>query len=122
LNQAKYDFQTNDSFLDYEFESDGPNGKIKKIVRFSPRNADGFTYFNLGFGDWNEAENRIDDLSTTNNGDTEKVLATVAAAVLLFTEAYPDMPVYAHGSTPGRTRLYQMGISANFPKLNQFWR
>jgi hypothetical protein len=29
MNQPKYDFQTNESFLDYEFESDGPNGKQK---------------------------------------------------------------------------------------------
>lgn len=36
-------------------------------MRYSPRNVDGMTYFNLGFGDWNEAEARIDDVSTTNN-------------------------------------------------------
>nr|WP_221409669.1 hypothetical protein [Pseudochryseolinea flava] len=75
------------------------------------------TYFNLGFGDWNEAEARIDDVSTTNNQDTQKVLATVAATVLDFTAAYPDMLVYAEGSTPARTRLYQMGISANLAQI-----
>lgn len=30
----------------------------------------------------------------------------------IFTAIYPDMPVYAKGSTAARTRLYQMGISA----------
>ncbi len=117
MNQPQYKFQTNESFLDFEFESTGPNGRIKKVVRFTPRNASGRTYFNLGFGDWNEVEGRIDDSSTSNNQDTQKVLATVAATVLEFTAVYPDMPVYARGSTPARTRLYQMGISANLAQI-----
>ena len=91
VNQAQYSFQTNESYLDFEFESNGPKGSIRKVVRYSPRNVDGMTYFNLGFGDWNESEARIDDVSTTNNQDTQKVLATVAATVLDFTAAYPDM-------------------------------
>jgi hypothetical protein len=117
VNQDHYVFETNDSFLDFEFESCGPKGKIKKVIRYSPRNADGMTYFNLGFGDWNEVENRIDDSSTSDNRDTQKVLATVAATVLEFTAVYPDMPVYAKGSSPARTRLYQMGISANLGQI-----
>jgi hypothetical protein len=117
VNQPQYGFQTNDSFLDFEFESNGPNGRIKKVVRYSPRNVEGMTYFNLGFGDWNESEGRIDDSSTSNNQDTQKVLATVAATVLEFTAAYPDMLVYAQGSTPARTRLYQMGICSNFAQI-----
>jgi hypothetical protein len=117
VNQAQYEFQTNESYLDFEFESSGPKGLVKKVVRYSPRNVEGMTYFNLGFGDWNEAEGRIDDVSTTNNQDTQKVLATVAATVLEFTAAYPDMLVYAEGSTPARTRLYQMGISANLAQI-----
>lgn len=117
VNQPQYEFQTNESYLDFEFESTGPKGLVKKVVRYSPRNVEGMTYFNLGFGDWNEEEGRIDDVSTTNNLDTQKVLATVAATVLEFTAAYPDMLVYAEGSTPARTRLYQMGISANLAQI-----
>lgn len=117
MNQPQYRFQTNDSYLDFEFESNGPNGRIKKVVRYSPRNVKGMTYFNLGFGDWNEAEGRIDDSSTSNNQDTQKVLATVAATVLEFTAVYSDMLVYAKGSNPARTRLYQMGICANLAKI-----
>ena len=62
-----YKYKTNESCLDYEFFSEGPNGKIKKIVRFTPRNAGGVTYFNLGFGDWNETKKRIDDRIISNN-------------------------------------------------------
>lgn len=54
MRLERYEYSTNETFLDFEFESDGPNGKIKKIVRFSPANANGRTYFNLVLGDWNE--------------------------------------------------------------------
>lgn len=117
MNQSRYEFQASEAFLDFEFLSNGPKGHIRKVIRFTPRNAEGTTYFNLGFGDWNDVERRIDDFSNSNNDDTQKVLATVAATVLDFTAAYPDMPVYAQGSTPARTRLYQMGISANLREI-----
>ncbi|WP_164122782.1 DUF6934 family protein [Sphingobacterium sp. xlx-130] len=53
-------------------------------------------------------------MTITNNLDTKKVLSTVARAVLDFTEQNPQAIVMAKGSTPSRTRLYQMGIS-------EFW-
>jgi hypothetical protein len=99
VNQERYKFVTNSSFLDYEFESDGPRGVIKKVVRFTPQNVNGLTYFNLAFGDWNENEKKIDDHSTSANSDSMKVLATVASTVVTFASAYPDMPIYAQGST-----------------------
>lgn len=118
MNLDRYSFETNKSFLDFEFESDGPKGKIKKVVRFSPQNANGITYFNLGFGDVNPETGSIDDLSKSNNGDREKILATIAHIVLAFTEHFPDVMVYAQGSTASRTRLYQIGISNNFDEIN----
>ena len=113
-NLEKYEFYTSVNFLDYEFYSRGPKGVIRKIVRYRQLFSDNTSYFNLGFGDWNEYENRINDFVATNNGDSEKVLVTVAYTVVQFTEYYPDAIMYAEGSTPSRTRLYQMGI-------NKFW-
>nr|WP_157986640.1 hypothetical protein [Chitinophaga alhagiae] len=49
-------------------------------------------------------------MSISNNGDKAKLLATVAATVIDVTSRFPDMMVYAKGSTRARTRLYQMGI------------
>nr|WP_262899634.1 hypothetical protein [Chryseosolibacter histidini] len=106
--------------MDFEFESNGPNGKIKKVVRYSPQNANGVTYFNLGFGDWNETIGKIDDSAISNNQDRERILATVAATVLEFTRRFPDAMVYATGSTPARTRLYQMAIAANCNEIELF--
>jgi hypothetical protein len=83
MNLKKYKFTGSDTYLDFEFYSDGPNGKIRKVVRFSPQNS----------------------------------LATIAATVLEFTKRFPDVMVYAKGSTPARTRLYQIGISANWDEI-----
>ena len=47
----------------------------------------------------------------SNNGDSEKVLATVISSVYAFTDKYPDSYIYSTGSTLTRTRLYRMGIS-----------
>ena len=117
MNHERYDFQISESYLDLEFESDGPNGKITKVVRFSARHSTGQTYFNLSFGDWNATDRRLDDHVVSNNADTKNVLAAVAATVLEFTAVYPEVIVYAKGWTPARTRLYQMGISANLGEI-----
>ncbi|AYD49073.1 MAG TPA: hypothetical protein VFQ86_10945 [Arachidicoccus soli] len=119
MNLVHYSFNTNSSCLDFEFDSEGLKGKIKKVVRFSPQNANGITYFNLGFGDINPETGNIDDLSKSNNGDRDKILATIAHIVLVFTEHFPDVMVYAQGSTATRTRLYQIGITNHFSEIEQ---
>lgn len=53
----------------------------------------------------------MDDTVVSNNGDSEKVLATVVSAVYAFTEKEKDAWIYATGSSQSRTRLYRMGIS-----------
>lgn len=108
-----YDYLVSENFSKYEFFSEGPKGKIKKVVLFSLVNLQGSFYFNLAFGDYDEMGN-FSDLAKSNNHDAEKVLATVARAVIQFTNFYPDAFIVAEGSTPSRTRRYQMGI-------NKFW-
>lgn len=75
--------------------------------------------FNLAFGDFNPQTQEIDDLSVSDNGDTEKVLATVVNAVYTFFNEYPDMFVYATGSTKSRTRLYRMGITRFYEEMKK---
>ncbi len=117
MHVERYNYAVNEMLLDYAFESDGPKGKIKKLVTFVPQNAEGITYFNLGFGDLDTETGKINDLAISDNKDTEKILATIAATVLEFTRHFPDIMVYAKGSTPSRTRLYQMGISGNWKEI-----
>jgi hypothetical protein len=111
-------YSVSNDFQQYEFESIGPKGIIKKIIRFNLRNIEGTTYINIGFGDEDVIRGGIDDLSISNNKDRDKILATIASAVLDFTVIFPDMMVYAKGSTPARTRLYQMGIAANYNEVS----
>lgn len=46
--------------------------------------------YNLGFGDYNSTKKTMDDLVVTDNKDAQKVLLTVASAVLNFTDKYPN--------------------------------
>jgi hypothetical protein len=79
------------------------------------------TVFNLGFGDQNENSGYVDDSVVSNNSDREKVLFTVASTLIDFIFQYPDCSVFAMGSTPSRTRLYQIGISMNLEKLAELF-
>lgn len=59
----------------------------------------------------------MDDLAVSNNGDSEKVLATVIGAVYTFYDEYPDAWIFASGSTRARTRLYKMGITKYYNEI-----
>lgn len=111
MNLGHYNLEATKDFLEYNFYSRGPKGSIKKIVRFTRVTTSGFTYYNLGFGDWDERNDAIDDFVISNNQDADIVLATVAASVIDFSDHYPDVFIYAEGSTTSRTRRYQMGIN-----------
>lgn len=115
MHLSKYTYRTNETFLDYEFESIGPRGKVKKVVRFT---AVGKHIYNLAFGDLDAETGEISDIAITNNHDSKKVLSTVAAIVYDFTQTYGDCWVAAKGSTKSRTRLYRMGITNHFAEIS----
>lgn len=122
MHKDCYPYLSNANRLDFEFESKGRNGKIKKEIRYTLRNENGFVFYNLGFGDLNPQTGEINDLSISDNQDRDRILATVASTVLEFTKYFPDALVFATGSTPARTRLYQMALSANLKEINQYLR
>lgn len=66
----------------FEFISKGPKGAIQKLILF--QETDNPNLFNLAFGDKNIDTGDLNDLVVSNNGDTDKVLATVAEAVYAF--------------------------------------
>lgn len=101
----------------FEFFSEGPKGTIRKLVEYSETRV--ANVYNLGFGDYDETTNIINDLSITNNGDSLKVLSTVASTVYAFMEKYPNAWVVATGSTIVRTRLYRMGITNNIVEISE---
>jgi len=74
--------------------------------------------YNLAFGDMSQDADTIDDLVISNNNDRNIVLATVANTIFDFTENYGNHYIFAKGSTPSRTRLYQIGIGAMLVDIN----
>ena len=93
----------------FEFMSEGTKGQIPKLIKYSETNLKDM--YNLAFGDKNPDTGDIDDKVVSNNGDSEKVLATVVATIYAFFDKYPDSWIFATGSTKARTRLYRMGIT-----------
>lgn len=104
----RYEIKAGDNLTAFEFISEGIKGRISKIIQFTPTNYKDL--YNLAFGDRHPETGQIDDIAISNNGDSERVLATVVGAVYAFTDKYPDAWIYATGSTKARTRLYRMGI------------
>lgn len=115
MRKDRYNLEASDSFKSYEFISEGPKGRISKIVKYTETDID--NYYNLGFGNKLSGTDDFDDTAISNNQDSLRVLATVAATVYSFTYKYPEAWVYATGSTPSRTRLYQIGISNNLIEI-----
>lgn len=109
MKLPKYPLASSDKLMTFEFISEGQKGYIHKLVKYQPTNLKGV--YNLAFGDKNLNTGEIDDTVISNNGDSEKVLATVVATVYAFTDKYPNAWIYATGSTKTRTRLYRMGIT-----------
>jgi hypothetical protein len=111
----KYALRSEGSFTIFEFVSVGPKGFVQKLVHFQKADEPGL--YNLAFGDKNHETGELDDLVKTNNGDSEKVLATVVAALYAFFSKHPDALVYATGSTISRTRLYRRGITKYYNEM-----
>lgn len=79
----------------------------------------GYKDYNLAFGDWDEELQKMDTTKRSNNGDRDKVLATVAATVLEFFEHHPGATICAEGNVPVNTRLYQMKINMNSGQIEE---
>jgi hypothetical protein len=109
MKLERYELAAGKNLTTFEFLSEGRKGRIVKIIQFQQMNLENL--YNLAFGDKNAETGLLDDLVVTDNGDSEKVLATVVSALYAFTDRYPDAWIYATGSTNSRTRLYRMGIN-----------
>jgi len=64
MNFHKYPIISTNEHLTYEFLSEGPKGTIKKVIYFQEI---GDNLYNLAFGDWDEAEQGMDDKARSNN-------------------------------------------------------
>ncbi len=105
------------SSMGFEFESIGKKGAIEKVVQFSHTGLP--DTYNLGLGDKDVRSGRIDDDVISDNGDSKKVLATVARAVIRFFEQNTSCQIIAIEGTKSRTKLCQIGISNNLEEITK---
>ena len=119
MKLPRYELKADESLIIFEFVSEEQKGRTQKLIKFSETTLKGF--FNLAFEDKDLQTGDINDTVVSNNGDSEKVLATVVSTVYAFTEKEKDAWVYKTGSTLARTRLYRMGITKYFEDvINDF--
>ena len=96
MQYPKYNSTVSFAYDYYEFISIGHKGEILKGILFHQTTVNPF-FYNCVLGDVKE-DGRIDAYVVTNNGDMEKVLATVAAAAFEFSFQYPDCYIVLKGA------------------------
>jgi hypothetical protein len=111
VNLQRYNYFKSNDHRAYEFYSEGPKGRITKLVLFTKVPDTEPAIYNLAFGDKDPLTGELDDKVKSNNNDRDIVLATVANAVIESCRHYNNPYIYAEGSTAVRTRLYQMAIT-----------
>ncbi|HTJ10875.1 MAG TPA: hypothetical protein VL547_02560 [Dinghuibacter sp.] len=92
----------------FDFVSSGKNGIVLKRVVFAPTPER--EVVNLVLGDVG-ADGEVDDRVISNNGDRDKVLATVLRIINYYHRWYPERAISIEGNTAARNRLYRMVIS-----------
>jgi hypothetical protein len=117
MHLKRYDYFASNDFQSYSFYSDGPKGRIKKTVVYSKIQQEPVIY-NLAFGDEDFTTGKINDNIVSDNDDRDIILATVAGTVYSFCERYGNEFIHVKGSSPSRTRLYQMGISGLLDEIS----
>ncbi|GAB3024730.1 DUF6934 family protein [Spirosoma pulveris] len=120
MQLEKYEVRTVNAHNRFEFVSIGNNGAILKVIEFTSLDEDGYIY-NLGFGDVNPLTGEWDDKSISNNGDRNKILATVGSIVVSFLDMHTEAAVYAEGSTGIRNILYQRTIERLWEEISRLY-
>jgi hypothetical protein len=120
MNNDRYDdIKIARDFRYFTFISWGVHGELIKVVTFSefPRIKNAF---NLSLGTVLPT-GEIDYETITNNGDRNKILATVALIVSIFIQQHRGVNVYIAGSDKRRTLLYQRAIAYGYEELKDFF-
>jgi hypothetical protein len=108
MNSSGYTTQYDQVYNTFLFDSKGPERTIHKAVVFSKVRKG---LYNIALGDIN-SEGELDDESRSDNGDMNKVFATVAQCILDFMNTHPDTDVLVQGNTVAKNRLYRGVINS----------
>ncbi len=118
MNEERYfDIESTTDYHLFTFISQGKHGSLTKLVSFDAIDDQG-KIFNLALGTIT-SDGQIDFTTTTNNGDRNKVLATVAEIVRIFLDNNTEKSVYLTGSDERRTVLYHRAIAYAYIELIQ---
>jgi len=119
MEWERYDIEEGGDGQTYYFNSDGPNGIIRKTVRFQHWPKFGQNVFNLFLGDYEESMDRANDSIVSNNRDYKVILNSVAWCIDKFVNSHPQAIFLIRGSTASRSRFYQMGISSRWLEIKE---
>jgi hypothetical protein len=97
------------------FISIGKNGPIPKRIAFTTTEL--INVYNLELCNVNE-NGELDDTKKSDNGDRNKILATVFYIVDAYTKKYPERTIIFSGNTKVKNRLYRMAIGLNLEELS----
>lgn len=117
MNKESYPFQLVEVRTIYEFESQSDTKTIQKLIEFLLVDS-GSQIFNVALVDV-LPDGTVSDRVVSNNSDMPKVLSTVFKAIHTFLLQNTHAKVHIEGSTPSRTRLYQMAISKFLTEIEQ---
>lgn len=107
MTEPFYEFTILDKAHRFDFVSIGEQ-IINKTIIFHQTHHTGI--YSLTLADVTENQ-EFDVYNVSDNGDMKKVLSTVLRTITAFLESYPNAKVVFSGSTPSRTRLYQIAIT-----------
>jgi hypothetical protein len=99
----------------FRFVSEGSLGFITKEIHFAQLPDTGM--YSIHLGDIKQ-NGDFDSSVISNNGDRNRVLATVFRAIEVYTGRYPDRSILIGGLTRHRARLFRMAIGANWKRLS----
>jgi hypothetical protein len=97
----------------YYFESEGKQGKIPKLILFTPLDKN---LWNLGFGDLKEEY--VNDSVISNNHDIVKIMGTLAKIVYAFLDENPSSSIRIKPVDEKRGRLYNHIFRRNYEAIN----
>lgn len=110
------DLKFTEDFSVIEFLSFGKNGPIPKRITLEPTELE--NVYNLTLGNIDE-NGELDDRKVSDNGDRNKILATIFYIADIYTRKYPERWIVFRGNTKERTRLYRMAIGINLGELSE---
>lgn len=102
----------------FRFVSEGRGGLITKEIRFAELPDSGM--YSVHMGDIKQ-NGDFDPSAISNNGDRNRVLATVIVAIEIYTKKYPARSILIGGFNEQRARLFRIAIGVNFKRISRIF-